>query len=208
MSAGPQDESFDWMTVDWPGGGEGLRARSEATLAAWERSGGRPADRYVGMNSSRSIQVTVDPHGAVFDVQLSAQWTDRLTPREFPRSLLQAYLSAIGTATAAGYFASKARGEERDDSAHHVDDAGEQDVEYEQTISALEAAIWRSDQRERAYSDQVAEREYLSPGEFLRLHLRGVQLVNITAGSKSVGHAYANELRSDCLNALRALDSE
>lgn len=203
---------FKLESLDFLGDEDELRARARQELLAAGENVDTPG-RQDGTDETGSIRVSMDRDGAVEDVDVNRQWSERLSAGEFANALLAAYNAAAAkhmNAAALAAFAAQERGEEPtrrtgyDNATTGLPDPADERVWFGAIWSKLsdnDDMLHRIERGERLANN---ERTVTGPHGYLTAQLDSRAITGIRGDAELIKSADAGQLRVEALAVFRA----
>lgn len=205
-------DDFKLESLDFLGDEDELRARARQELLAAGENVDAPG-RQDGTDETGSIRVSMDRDGAIEEVDVNRQWSERLGAGEFANALLSAYNAAAAkhmNAAALAAFAAQERGEDPDrrgsfaGGSTGLPDPADERVWLGAIWSKLsdnDDVLHRIERGERLVSN---ERTFTGPHGYLTARLEGGAITGIRGDAELIESADAGQLRVEALAVFRA----
>ena len=183
----------------------------DADLRALTRGGDQSLRApFEGADASGSVWVSVSDRARVENVEISRSWSDRLSPGEVARALLESYHDATGkayTAAALTAWQQEQAGESRPATAdvpvYRVPPA-EDDREWLRAVrDTLEEIEIDRHRRSRAEAGDSRPQTVASPLGCFRARVQGDAVVEVTGDTAAIRESSADQLRGEALAVFR-----
>jgi hypothetical protein len=188
-----------------------LRARAEEAIAVLDIDP-RPGASQEGADASNSVWVTVSPSGAILDVSISRQWTDRLPVERLGEAVLEAYFRAQEKRGASAALAAMRQSDVGgpDDAPAEPYDPGMPDIDDPRWLGwvwqSIDEAGLRADQLlARRPVDTAAERTVAGPNGYVRVQATGPRVTAVLVDAPSVAKRNPDAVAVDARAAFEAV---